>query len=129
MLRSDERGAVNARVGRGWHEDDVARAHGAGNRGLVECVRDGPADDRWREPWAAVLSRTARTPTRAGVSEVAMSFARWRGLVGMRAAGGRLAGGGAGAGGAGDGARDLGQAGVGHARVGEARQDLGDVVP
>ncbi|MFK4789137.1 AraC family transcriptional regulator [Microbacterium sp. ZW T5_56] len=58
---------------------------------LVDAVLSDPADDRSLEQWASLLSMTSRTLTRAFSAEVAMSFARWRRLVRMRAAVGQLA--------------------------------------
>ena len=58
---------------------------------LVEAVLDDPADDRSLEQWAAKLNVSSRTLTRAFDSEIAMSFARWRRMVRMRAAIAQLA--------------------------------------
>lgn len=58
---------------------------------LVDTVLRDPADNRSLEQWAAVLNMTSRTLTRAFAAEIAMSFARWRRLVRMRAAAGELA--------------------------------------
>lgn len=58
---------------------------------LVEAVLDDPADDRSLEQWAARLNLSSRTLTRAFAAEIAMSFARWRRMVRMRAAIAQLA--------------------------------------
>ncbi|MDR2293972.1 MAG: AraC family transcriptional regulator [Microbacterium sp.] len=58
---------------------------------LVNAILSDPGDDRSLEQWASLLSMTSRTLTRAFTAEVAMSFARWRRLVRMRAAVGQLA--------------------------------------
>ncbi|WP_433677169.1 helix-turn-helix domain-containing protein [Microbacterium gorillae] len=58
---------------------------------LVDAVLTDPADDRSLEQWASLLNMTSRTLTRTFTAEVAMSFARWRRLVRMRAAVAQLA--------------------------------------